>query len=702
MKKSKNDEDLLNWIESSIRRSLAKSSSWRTCAREDYAFYAGDQWDDDDKRKLESTGRVPIVFNRVARAVNAVSGMERQNRQQVAYTPREISDSMLAETVSDVARWARDMTDAEDEESEMFEDAIVCGMGWTELSMDYDQDPEGLIKEDRIDPLEMGWDMSAKKRNLVDAQFVFRMKEISRRDFKMQWPGIDPQPWDIMLTLDHEDPLYETPGDGYRSESDFRGGNKDKAIKVAQFQWWEKEAIYKFEFNGQAVTLDKDQYNTAKEDLEKLGIEAEKVNTRRYYQAFINSKQILEVDDGPCKYDFSFQCCTGYRDRNKNTWFGLVSLMKDPQRYANKWLSQIVYILATNSKGGLMAEKDAFANINEAQDQWSSPDAITWLNPGGIQKIQEKTMASFPSGLDQLLGYAMEAISDVPGVNQEMMGVANREQSGYLENQRKQAGLTILSTFFDSKRRYNKINGRVLMSFIREYIPEGKMIRVGSIENAQYVPLVKDNLSYTFDIVVDDSPTSPNMKERIFGIISSLIPVLVPNGYPIPPEVLDYSPLPSALVNAWKKAAEPPPPDPIQVQKQEMIEQLSMQGMDANNQKTLAQVDEIKTGAQLNVAKAVNEMQNAEAPVPGMDARANAEIEEIYTKSRLNMAKAEAEIKKANTPEAAPEQANPLELEEIKSKSLLNAAKTLSEIRKANEPYKPETPSGSKPRNKKV
>ena len=192
---------LLETIKEKFKRAQDHSANWRKLAREDYDFVAGEQWDDSDKQLLREQLRPVITFNRTGPIVEAVAGSEINNRQEAQYIPRTLDDAGVNEVLTETARWVRDLCDAEDEESDAFMDCLTCGMGWTETRMDYEEDLDGEIKIDRIDPLEMWWDPDAKKRNLSDIRWVMRVKRITKEDLEAMWPGkadevIQSGPWD--------------------------------------------------------------------------------------------------------------------------------------------------------------------------------------------------------------------------------------------------------------------------------------------------------------------------------------------------------------------------------------------------------------------------------------------------------------------------------------------------------------------------
>lgn len=565
------EAERVSWIMKSMREARDHSAQWRKDARLCYDFRAGKQWTEDERAEMELARKPIIVFNRIERAIRAVLGLEIQNRQEVRFMPRGVEDTALSEVMGAAADWARDNADAEDEESEAFSDLLTGGMGWICTELEYEADPNGKLLIERVDPLDMFWDPSARRKGLKDARWVAHVKRVTRDDIVGMWP----QYADMISTeastqatfLDDADSPHFNNPPGYDTPSPNSTKPRDKELIC--FQWWEHERFYRAQTPAGLVELSEVKYQALGEMLAAQGVQVVAQKRRSYRKAYVADGHLLEEIALPVqKSGFTYKCITGARDRNSNTWFGLVTLMLDPQRFANKWLSQITHVLNKSAKGGLLAEQDAFANPSQAQESWAKAEVITWVNPGAISggKVQPKPEQTFPEGYGKLLEFAVNSIMDTAGISQELLGMTGMNQPGIVEEARKRAGFTILALFFDSIRLYRKEHGRLLAEYIREYLSDGRLIRIVGPQGAQHVPLVRDQLALEYDVIVDESPTSPNNKERTFSLMTQLAPVLAQAGVPLPPDILDYSPLPSALVEKWKAHIQQNKQLPPQVQ----------------------------------------------------------------------------------------------------------------------------------------
>ncbi len=538
----------------------SQCGTWRQEARENYDVVAGDgrQWDPKAKKALDDANRPAVEFNRVGTIIDAVSGSEVSNRQETTYLPRipgNVQQQGIGMARTAAARWVRDNCDAEDEESDAFVDVLVSGMGFTGTRMDYEEEPDGKIVIERIDPLTMGWDASARKRNLSDAKCIWRECKYSREEVEERWPD---KADEIVLAPqsvgdEDEDELRVVDArDAYNNPQNKPGGYDGGKVEVTQFQWYEVEHSYQVLGPTGIVELPQDRF----EVLQQMdpAIQYAKIPKRVYMQAFVAGSVELEVSRAPCQCGFTFQAITGKRDRNKGYFYGLVRPMKDPQRWANKFFSQVLHIINTNAKGGLMVEAGAVANQKKFENEWAAADSITWLQSGGLGKIQPKQPGQVPQSIPSMMEFSISSIRDCGGVNLELLGMADRQQAGVLEAQRTRSGLTILAPFFDSMRLYRKRHGRVLAYFINEYISDGRLIRVLGQDGEAFVPLMKQPDDIEYDVVVDSAPTSRDTKEQTWIALREILPAFQAQGIPPPPEVFDYLPVPQSLAQLLKAA----------------------------------------------------------------------------------------------------------------------------------------------------
>lgn len=599
------------------------SRKWRELMREWYAFRAGEQWSDTDKAILANQSRPVIVFNRVLTILKAVAGMEINGRHEINLVPVGNEDTLQAEKLAQVLKWMGDKCDGEDEESQAFDDTSTCGMGWVEERMGYLDDPSGKYLEERIHPGEMFWDRRAKKKNLSDTKRRARVRRMPLSDAMRMFPGKTRDQLDAKWALDGlMDVATKTLEEKRRRDAD----NSDdpshiwedtNEVIIVHMQWIEVETYYLVAdpMTGEQHDLTQAEFRNLVRNNKKLAqilgapaqpIQAVKLQRNVYKQSFLGNEMLRPAEDTPIKGQFSWKCITGEFDDSTGTWFGLVKILRDPQMWANKWLSQILHILNTSAKGGILAELDAFEDPREAEENYAKPESITWMKPGALSgtkkpKIMPKPAQVMTDGYLGLLTFAISSFKDVSGINLELLGQQDQNQPGILEAMRKQAGMTVLATLFDSLRRFRKQVGRSRLFFVQNYMSDGRVARITNAEGEKVpIQLLMDQTAGEYDVEVDDTPTSPNQKEANWAIIQPLIAVFK-DQLMAQPQVLavllEYSPLPSRIVSTIKQIVDEAQNDPEAKNKQKLVEELEMRDK-------LSVIDKNESTAELNRAKA--------------------------------------------------------------------------------------------------
>jgi hypothetical protein len=206
----------------------------------------------------------------------------------------------------------------------------------------------------------------------------------------------------------------------------------------------------------------------------------------------------------------------------------------------------------------------------------------------------------------------LEAFQDVTGINAEILGLTDRTQAGVVEQQRKESVYGQLQVFFDSLRHYRKESGRILAEFIKRYIASddgSRLIRIVGDQGIKYIPLLRSEIDIKYDVMVGDSPTAPNQRERTAAMLMQIVPLLLQSGIPVPPDVLDYMPLPQALIDKWKETIMNQGEDPLMEEKQRiemMLNHLNMERQQLRNEEIATDIDYKKAKSEKELAQAAN------------------------------------------------------------------------------------------------
>lgn len=609
-----------------FRADLRHANEWRKRAKVDYDYRDGNQYTDDERQALEDKGKPDAEFNFVGPIIDAVSGQEISNRQEVTYLPRERSDQQATELLTSAALWFRDRADADDADSFAFRDTITGGMGWTETRLSYEDNPEGELVDDRIDPFEMVWDYNARKPNLVDATRLWRVRCMpidEARAFVAGWTSEDGKPLDLTAEDLHAewaaDGVWDAQSGTHVSEPvrDRMAGRRNSAGElqeavIVHCQWIEREDAWRVPMpqpdgSTKPTDMNAEEFSAFKDAAKARGIEIDEaalgIRKRRRkvrYQAFIGNI-VLKVMPTACPDHFNFKCITGKSDQNQGQFYGIVRSAVGPQSWNNKLYSEILYIVATSAKGGIMAERAAFDSDADAEESWARQDRITWVKNGSLAgpnaKIQPKPVVQVPPALQYLLEVASTAIFKATGVNMELLGMREADQAGVLEYQRRQAGLTILQAYFDNLKAYRRQQGELILWYIQHDLSDGRFIRIVGKQEAEPVQLIKQ-ATLEYDVIVADAPTSPNQKEKTWQLITQMLPIIKDM---LTPEVMlalaEDSPLPSSTVQKLQKLSEQASESP-QAKMQEQMQQTQLMLEQAKVLLTQAQAEKARAEAQ--------------------------------------------------------------------------------------------------------
>lgn len=575
-------DELLSKFDRWDRDIETKRGSWREQAEDWYNLEAGNQWTDDDLIAMEERGRIPAVFNLIAPTIDAVAGAQIQNRQQAQYYPREKGDTGVSDVLTQAVKFVSDECNGDMEDSEAFRDTLICGEGWSYTAPEVDGETVTLPKV-RVDPLEMGVDPAARKACYEDARYLRRVIPMSLDEFdefkrEIKRPGAEP---DGQALSEGKRLTVVDPRQRYKNG--MLGTGSSDEIFVTEWQWWEKvpatlTALPDPEQPGvtKLVMLDDAQTKEAKAIAASVGITLQTSKTTRkvYRRAFVGGGELLLNETLP-EGKFRYQCITGKRDRNKGTYYGLVKPMADPQRFVNKLYSEVMHIFRTNAKGGLAVESGAVEDIVEFEKSWAQGDAITWVNDGALSggRILPKTAPPIPVAVFQMMEFARDMVRACTGVNEEILGIAGREQPGVLEAQRKQAAYGILGPYFDGFRRYIRNWGVLFLGQMRAYLPKSMLVRIVEEGAQRYVDLAYTMEAEEYDVVVDEAPTTPNQKAKVAAVLLPVMQQLVEGEILGPEDVgvaLEYLDLPAPLVTklqeSIKKRQEAQQPDPEQAE----------------------------------------------------------------------------------------------------------------------------------------
>ncbi len=517
----------------------------------DNRFYAGDQTVYNDLYgNLPVTRRQQFCFNRIKRVVSMIEGHQRRNRKSTIVTGVENADDVTADQFTKVLMWIQNQESVLETISDAFKGSLISGMNLLQVWIDYRSDPvSGNIKVDNCSYNTFLIDPYFKKADLSDCNNIWTRKFLTRRECISYFPDSA----DLIAGL-----VGGTNGTGRDGKFQFAPesynyGNKDLLTY---------DEFYYRDYRTQKMLVDAETGETLewKATNDKEGLEQ---FLKLYPQVTMVEQEIPTVRlailiEGQVMYDgpqpsgidqYPFVPVFAYY-QPELPYFpwriqGVVRGLRDAQYLYNRRKVIELDILESQVNSGWIVKENALVN---PKDLFLSGQGrpIVLKDEALMTDVQQIVAPQIPPSMIELSRILAEEITQISGVNEELLGSAVDDKAGVLSMLRQGAGLTTLQNLFDNLDTAQKHLGKIMVDMIQTNFTPGKIKKI--LEGEEPAPQFYNKAFGKYNAVVEEGFNTSTQKQMEFAQLLQLRET----GVPIPDDVL----LESATLQNKKKLIE--------------------------------------------------------------------------------------------------------------------------------------------------
>ena len=605
---------------------------WYSRAYRDLRAYAGDNWTNIEKTKLERQNRMILELNKIRRVVNLYSGYERENRTATVCAPVEGSDVQTADQFSNLMYYVYDKANSDYIISEAFEHSLKTGLSIIGLYMDYSRDKvNGDIK--------MYWkpfnalmlDPYFTKRDLSDCDQASTRDLLSKEQIKALLPWVEEKVIDDLPT-GIRDNKYQYLGIYRQYNSTYISKNL-----CTYDQYWKrinKPQKYLVDMET-GVT---EEWNGTREDEKEL---KEMLARTPRLQLLNSHKRTVELNiivSGHLLYsgpdptgldDYPFVLCLLYHEPLIDSYElkiqGIVRSVVDAQRQYNRRHSQIIDIMESIINTGWITKNGAVLDPNMLMQAGQGRQIVINEGYDVAADVREISPPNIPPGYLQYQDIMDQNIMEIPGASDELLGlssVGDSQVSGKLAEVRASNGLKGNRGIFDNLEQTKKYLGKLVIECIQKNWTPGKVERIiGETPTEQFF----SGQFEEYDCAIKQAVKTPTQREAYYYQLLQLVAL----GAPIP----------------WDQILESAPMQGSTKLHELLRQQQEQQQQAAQLEQQALQMEQALNMASINQSNALAEERRARVLADiGLAKERESEVVQNHAKAFLDNAKTVAEI----------------------------------------------------------
>lgn len=602
-------------------------------AYRDLRAYAGDNWTNLERTKLERQNRMVLELNKIRRVVNLYSGYERENRTQTVTAPVEDSDVKTADQFSNVMYYVYNKGNADYVFSEGFEHALKTGLAIVGIYMDYSRDKvNGDIKFYWKPFNALMLDPYFTKRDLSDCDQASTRDLLSKEQIKAMLPWVDPEVIDNIPT-GIRDNKYQYLGIYRQYNSTYIAKN----LCTYDQHWVRINKPQKYLVDEETgITEEWEGTREEERELKKTLSLTPQVklitsHKRTVELNIIVGGQLLYSGPDPTGLDtFPFMPIILYHEPLIDTYElkiqGLVRSIRDAQRQYNRRHSQIIDLMESIINTGWITKNGAVLDPSMLLQAGQGRQIVVNDGYDVNADVREISAPNIPSGYLQYQDIIDKNIMEIPGASDELLGLSSTgdsQVSGKLAEVRSSNGLKGNRGIFDNLEQTKKYVGMLVLEAIQKNYSHGKIRRIINDEPTEEF---FSGQFGEYDCVIKQAVKTATQREAYYYQLIQLKAMDAPISWE---DILAAAPLQgeTKILENLQKAEE----------QQQQIAQHTQELENIEKELQLAQIDGTNALAQERRARVLADI--------GLAKERMSEAEQNYAKALLDNAKTVTEIK---------------------------------------------------------
>lgn len=479
----------------------------------DLRNYLGDQWNEKEKSELYSQGRNALVFNRIKRNIDMLTGYQCKNRLSSIVSPVENSSQLTADQLSDVLLNVLTTQNGYQIISDCFAGAMKTGWNLASIWMDYRDDPvNGDIRFSRESYNSFITDPYFTQLDFSDCNYLMRRKYLSLD----QAISLIPERAEELRRLHHNGNARDDKFTWLPYQTQPNGQDLLAYNEFYQQKWRDVPMLVDME-TGEYTEFDVDPQRM--NNFMKMYPQLKKVKKPKRYieRHVIVNNELMFSEENPYGLDeYPFVPFVAVFEPESAEWGlkiqSLIRCMIDPQREINRRRSQMIDILDSQINSGWIADQNSV--INPRSLFQSSQGRVIWRDtdakPGALEKIPP---ANVPESMFRLADVFDKDIVEIGGMNDAAFGISeNANDSGVMMMLRQGASVTTHQNIMDNLRTSQKNLSKKVLKLIQTWTPQ----KIQKIINKQPTAEFYSQEFLKYDVVVQEGMLTDTQRQMYF------------------------------------------------------------------------------------------------------------------------------------------------------------------------------------------